>query len=406
MIPTSRLNQQALKLASYLPVSSNPCGEVTYAIPEPQHESQYIGRVDWNQSSKHSLFGRYFFADYSSPAAFDNDLLLTTQRGVADRSQSVTVGDTYSINATTVNSLHATWTRLAITRGPASDFINLTDVGVNMFSAAPNYMDIAVNGYFGGGCGSCAPAILNQDSYQVANDLDMVRGRHHISLGVDLIHYQFNYRNYVIANGSVTFNGGASGDALADFMLGLPSYFEQGNLQPFDGRQSYIGAYVHDNIRLSKRLNVQLGLRWEPYLPEREKYNRMQHFDAAAFAAGTQTNQYVNAPPGLFFPGDPGMPSASAFPRYAIFEPRVGLAWDPTGSGRQTIRVGYGLFYDTMETAYQEDQTGDSPWASTIDLPSPTGGLTNPFQGYPGGNPFPSPSPPIKNQIFPPEGQY
>ena len=59
-----------------------------------------------------------------------------------------------------------------------------------------------------------------------------------------------------------------------------------------------------------------------------------------------------------------------------------------------------------METAYQEDQTGDAPWASTIDLPSPTGGLTNPFSGYPGGNPFPLPSPPVKNQVFPPEGQY
>jgi len=86
VIPTSRLSQQALKLASYLPLSSNPCGEITYAIPEPQRENQYIGRVDWNQSSRHNLFGRYFFADYKSPAAFDNDLLLTTQR---ERSQPV-----------------------------------------------------------------------------------------------------------------------------------------------------------------------------------------------------------------------------------------------------------------------------------------------------------------------------
>ena len=104
VIPTSRFNQQAMKLASYLPVSSDPCGEVTYAIPEPQREEQYIGRVDWNQSAKHSLFGRYFFADYKSPASFNNDLLLTTQRGVLDRSQSATIGDTYSINPTTVNS--------------------------------------------------------------------------------------------------------------------------------------------------------------------------------------------------------------------------------------------------------------------------------------------------------------
>ena len=139
-------------------------------------------------------------------------------------------------------------------------------------------------------------------------------------------------------------------------MLGQPSGFSQGNIQVYDGRQLYFGAYVNDNVRLSKRLNVQLGLRWEPCLPEGEKYNRMQWFEPAAFVAGTHTSQFVNAPPGLFFPGDPGVPSASAFPRYAIFEPRVGLAWDPTGSGRQTIRVGFGIFYDTMETAYQQSR--------------------------------------------------
>ncbi len=405
-IPTTSFNPTALNILKYVPTSSDPCGEITYSIPEPQRETQYIGRVDWNQSSKHNIFGRYFFADYASPASFNNDMLNTTQRGVLDRSQSATIGDTYSINPTTVNSAHATWTRLAITRGPAADYINYTDVGVNMYSNVPNFLNLSVSGYFNGGCGSCAPAVFDQDSYQVADDLDLIRGRHHISVGVDYIRMGFNYRNNVVANGTFNFNGQFSGDALADFLLGVPSNFQQGSVQPFDGRQNSVGAYVHDSFRASKRLTLQLGVRWEPYLPEHEKYNRMQHFDFGAFAAGTQTSQYVNAPPGLFFPGDPGEPSAYTFARPWLFEPRVGIAWDPTGSGRQTIRAGYGLFYDTMATAYQEDQTGDAPWASTVGLPSPAGGLTNPYAGYPGGNPFPTPAPPSKNQIFPAEGQY
>lgn len=406
VIPTSRFNPQALNILKYVPVSSDPCGEITYAIPEPQRETQYIGRVDWNQSAKHNLFGRYFFADYASPAQFDNNLLLTQQRGVLDRAQSATIGDTYSINPTTVNAAHVTWTRLAITRGPASDYINFTDVGVNMYSSVPNFLNLTVNGYFSGGCGTCAPALFDQDSYQAADDIDLIHGRHHFSFGGDWVHMLFNYRNNVVANGSFTFNGQFTGDALADFLLGLPNLFQQGSIQPFDGRQNYIGAYAHDAIRLTKRLNVQLGVRWEPYLAAREKFDRMQHFDEAAFIAGERTSQYVNAPPGLFFPGDPGEPSGYTFNRPWIFEPRIGLAWDPTGSGKQTVRAGFGTFYDLMPTAYQEDQTGDAPWASTVSLPSPAGGLTNPYQGYPGGNPFPTPTPPSKNQVFPAEVQY
>ena len=405
VIPTSRFNEQALNILKYVPTSGNPCGELTFAIPEPQREEQYIGRVDWNQSAKHNLFGRYFFADYRSPASFNKNLLVTTQRGVLDRAQSATIGDTYSINATTVNSAHVTYTRLAITRGPALDDINFSDVGVNMYSPV-NFLNLGISGYFNAGCGTCAPALFDQNSYQLADDIDMIRGRHHFSFGADWVHMQFNYRNNVVANGTFNFNGQFTGDALADFLLGVPDSFVQGNVQPFDGRQNYVGAYVHDAIRLTKRLNVQLGLRWEPYLAAREKFKRMQHFNETAYAAGEKTSQYVNAPPGLFFPGDPGEPSGYTFSRPWMFEPRVGVAWDPKGDGRQTIRAGFGLFYDTMPTAYQEDQTGDAPWASQVSLPSPSGGLTNPWQGYPGGNPFPSPSPPSANQVFPAEVQY
>ena len=113
--------------------------------------------MDWNQSTKNSVSGRYFFADYKSPAFFNNDVLLTQQRGVLDRAQSAILSDTYSISPTTINSAHIAWTRLAITRGPAANFINLTDLGSQIYSNVPNFMDVAINGYFGAGCGTCAP---------------------------------------------------------------------------------------------------------------------------------------------------------------------------------------------------------------------------------------------------------
>lgn len=407
MVPVSMFNQQALNLLKYVPVSSNPCGQVTYSIPEPQRETQYLGRVDWNQSAKNAIFGHYFFADYASPAQFtDANILVAQQRGVLDRSQSAVIGDTYTFSPNVVNSFHVGYTRLAVTRGPASDLINFDTLGVNITQPEPNFLNVNVNGYFTVGCGTCSPSYLRQNNFQFANDLDIVLGRHHISVGGEWVHYRFDLSLGSLANGSFTFNGQSSNDALLDFMLGDPQTFVQGNLQPFDARQNYIGAYIHDVFRMSKNLTVQLGVRWEPYLPGREIDNRMDHFSFPAFAAGTQSSVFVNAPPGLLFPGDPGIPKTFTSDRPWDFEPRAGLAWDPTGNGKQVIRAGYGLFYDTMATAYWEDQTGDAPWGTTINLFNPAGGFTNPFAGYPGGNPFPSPNPPGKNQVFPTAASY
>ncbi len=406
-VPTSLFNQQALNLLKYVPVSGNPCGQVTYAIPEPQRETQYIGRVDWNQSEKNTIFGHYFFADYASPAQFTpSNILLAQQRGVLDRNQSAVIGDTYTFSPNIVNTAHVGYTRLAITRGPAANLINFSNVGVDITQPEKNFLNVYVNGYFNIGCGTCSPSYFRQNNFQFADDLDIVLGRHHISVGGEYVRYRFDLQLGSLANGSFTFNGQSSNDALLDFMLGDPQTFVQGNLQPFNARQNYVGAYVHDVFRLSKTLTVQLGVRWEPYLPGREIDNRMNHFDFAAFAAGTTSSVYVNAPAGLLFPGDAGIPKTFTSDRPWDFEPRAGISWDPTGSGKQVIRAGYGLFYDTMAIAYWEDATGDAPWGTTINLFSPPGGLTNPFLGYPGGNPFPSPNPPSKNQVFPTAASY
>ena len=246
-----------------------------------------------------------------------------------DRSQSVTIGDTYSINPTTVNSFHATWTRLAITRGPASDFINLTDVGVNMFSAAPNYMDISVNGYFGGGCGSCAPAILNQDSYQLANDLDMVRGRHHLSLGVDLIHYQFNYRNYVIANGSVTLTAGPPATRWLISCLGCPAFLSKETCS-----RSMAGRIIlaRTSTIISGLINGSMcSLAALGTFPARAgKIQPDGTFRCGRIRRGYTDKSVCKRSAGTVFPGrSRGYRVPPPFPRYPIFEPRVGPGLGP-----------------------------------------------------------------------------
>ena len=151
-----------------------------------------------------------------------------------------------------------------------------------------DYLALYVHGHFDAGCGTCAPADLTQNNIQLADDVDIALGRHHISAGGEWV----NYRGYVIeigrlAAGEFDFNGQATNDSLVDFMLGLPSIFYQGNMQRYHGRQNYYGAYVHDVFQVTKKVTAQLGVRWEPNLWGQESDMQMQHFNMAAFSAGT-----------------------------------------------------------------------------------------------------------------------
>jgi hypothetical protein len=147
-------------------------------------------------------------------------------------------------------------------------------------------------------------------------------------------------------------------------------------------------------------------VRWEPSLPEHDILARGSHFSMPAFLAGQKSSVYPNAPAGLLFHGDPNTPESYANPNWAGFAPRVGLAWDPSGRGAQSLRASYGIFFDTPETFTARDFGASAPWGNTIALTAPAGGLSDPFLGYPGGNPFPSPYPPNQNAVFPAGGQY
>src|SRR5262249_6043910 len=141
IVPTSLLNPQAVAILKYVPVADNPCGRTTYAGASPEGENQYIGRGDWGISAKHSLFGRFFRANLSNPPApFNNNLLFTNRAGLADLSQSLVIGDTYSFSPSVLNSLRLTGSKAPINRYPQADFINPSTVGININSLAPNFL--------------------------------------------------------------------------------------------------------------------------------------------------------------------------------------------------------------------------------------------------------------------------
>ena len=407
VIPTSRFSPQALALLKYIPTSSDPCGKLLYAVPNASAEDQFLTRADWNVSPRNSIFGRYYFTDYRNPAVYDGkNLLLTTRAGLLDRVQSLVLGDSYSFGGTAVNSIHITWIREQITRGGADGLPTSGDMGLNVAPSPGNTPQFSISGYFSTFCGTCSKAHINSGQWQAADDFNWIKGRHQITFGADYFRRLLNFQVSTQQDPALNFNGSVTGDALADLMIGLPSTFVEGNLTVMNELQHYIGLYVNDKIRMSSRLTVNVGLRWEPYFPVYDTQGRATHFDLASFLAGKKSSVFQNAPAGVFFPGDPGMTNSGTHRHLADFAPRVGIVWDPKGDGRTTIRSAYGIMYD-IQTMQIFDRFGfGPPWASTITLTNPAGGMADPFAGYPGGNPFPQPSPPPANAVFVTAGQY
>ena len=173
-------------------------------------------------------------------------------------------------------------------------------------------------------------------------------------------------------------------------MLGLPNDFSQTNATPDDLRQWIMSFYAQDTFKISPRFTLNFGVRWEPTFSDPDKYGRGTSFSRAGFDAGQHSTVYPNAPAGLFFKGDPGIPDAMWNGHMANFAPRVGLVWNPHGDGRDTLRIGGGILYDVTETWFNERETTNAPIGTNIDTPNPVGGLVKPVAGVSGRKSLPA----------------
>jgi hypothetical protein len=389
-IPVGMLSPIAVALTKYLPVNQAASnGFVTYAIPAPWSQQQPIGRVDWVLSNKHNIYARYNADRYVAPPFFGGNLLLTTAPGNNELAQSATISDNYAFTPTTLNSFHLSFNRIRNNRGPTDTPISWTSLGSPIYSAVPNFLLISsMSGGFTTFCGTCAPGHFNLTSYQLADDVDLIRGRHSMAFGVNLIRIQNNTISGFDENGAPTFDGSFTGAGIADFMLGYMNDFQQTNATPDDLRQWEMSLYAQDSFRVSRNFVLNYGIRWEPTFADPDKYKRGTSFSLPAFLAGQRSTLNPSAPPGLFFPGDPGIPAANWNNHYANFAPRAGLVWDPRGDGKQTLRIGGAILYDSVETWFNERETTNPPYGNDIDVGA-TGTLADPWAIYPGGNPFP-----------------
>jgi len=403
-IPVTQMDPVAYALASkYLPTAAaNQCGTVTYGIPQTGDEQQFIERTDYVLNSKQTIYGRYFWDHWTNPPVLvGQNLLTSTSPGNLELAQEATIGYLYTFGPTLLNTFHVGFNRRRDNRGPTDFPINWTQLGSNMYSAVPNFLLISsMTGGFTTYCGTCAPGHFNLNDFQVADDLNWIKGRHQISFGFNVIRVQNNTISGFDENGAPIFNGSITGLGMADFMLGKISDFQQTNATPDDLRTWVMSYYAQDSFRVNKRLTLNFGLRWEPTFSDPDKYGRGDSFSLSAFLANQHSTLHPTAPAGLFFPGDPGIPSANWNGQKANFAPRVGLVWNPSGEGKDTLRMGGALLYDSTETWFNERETTNPPYGNDIDVG--VAQLSNPWANFAGGNPFPQHG----NLFFPANGIY
>ena len=243
------------------------------------------------------------------------------------------------------------------------------------------------------------PGFSADTSYTWSDAVTWTRGPHTFKAGFlygveqDNSHYAYAPVGTYDLSSSV-----GSGNTFANFLLALPyDYYQYPNGITNYTTKDY-NFFLQDEWRVSRRLSLTYGLRYEYGTPFHEL--RGQTFN---YIQGIQSVVFANAPRGLVFPGDPGAPKGEFFPDKTNFAPRLGFAFDPFGDGKTSIRGGFGMFYDRLRGEAITWNNGVPPFYSasyiyfgggTAPYTSPSPYFAQPYTSTGTPDPFPSTPPP------------
>jgi hypothetical protein len=269
----------------------------------------------------------------------------------------------------------------------------------------PTYLSMPVSSGFTLGSIAGGPDPFGHSSnFGFNDDLSIVRGAHQFAFGANVMRSILWTLSNTFANPVITINGAATGAGLADFLLGNVSQIRQANPNPINIYQNFFGVYAQDTWKLTPKLTMTYGFRWEPFFAMQFKQKDVYSFNLARFYAGQRSTVIPNAPPGFTYPGDPGFHGNAGMPNnYKNIDPRLGLAWDPSGNGKMAFRVGGGIAHDFIRQDLHQNTSTVSPFRLTVVNTSVS--LDDPWRNYPGGNPFPF-NYDKNNPVFTPYGTY
>jgi hypothetical protein len=333
-------------------------GTIVKLTQSPLDAYNFVTRVDYTLSSKNNLYGHFFKDNYERSGSPGN-LEYVRDSNVSDiKNYGITDTHTFSpsfLNEATVSYMDADSFRTAIDRVPPRDMGINIDEGYLGVGYSLNVGNGQMNLSFTG------PERQVYRNWHWKDTMTLVRSAHTFKWG-----YEGQYVNFDLIRGngarSATFTGTRTGVAFADFMLGAFDQVSHGfgaaDSFPILWKQQF---FVQDDWKLTPRITMNVGLRYEPWLPWEQEYGRYTSWEY-----GTQSTVKPDAPRGILFPGDPGVPDKTVEADWNNFAPRVGAAWDVTGNGRTVIRGGYGIYYNHISGT--SVHAAEAPWTGTQQL--------------------------------------
>ena len=379
VIPQRLWSAPAQHLLQYIPAPNNPNGTFsTSAYNETLNDDKGALRMD--ATTRWGMLSAYYFLDGWS----QNNPYPVAQGGAnvpgfnalnSGRAQLVALGDTKTLSSTAVNEFHFSFMRDATDLGqPVGGVgVSLASQGFVVGENTPGIVPLSPKtegvesvdfNNFSIGTNTNQLKQVN-NTFQWRDNFSKVIGTHTVNVGAEFHYDQVNTNPIAQLNGNFIFFGSSTGVDFADFLLGVPSQYNQSQLQAFYGRNKYAGLFAQDSWRLKKNLTLNYGVRWDRIEPWYEKYNQI-----ATFEPGRQSVVFPGAPAGILFPGDPGVPRTVAPPGNLDFAPRIGLAYSPD-SGKTSIRASYGMFYTAIEALTIGISSANAPYGTTYTSPAP-----------------------------------
>ena len=396
IIPSSRIDPAARRFVDeMLPRSPTGLrGPLFFNFPSKTDFEQYLIRVDQKITRDNNLTVRAFWNNNESVSLGSNNIPGFANRPADFITRNYVVSDTHNFSPNLINDFYFSYSSVAEQGGPVSStsFQNL-GVKINpLVRDGQTWMVLITPDFRANGNRVANEA---RSLYQITDKITYVVGKHFLKFGVDIRHGRTDLANGSSGGGFFQFDAQFTRVAFADFLLGLPVVFLQDAGTRQIGRIKEYDFFVQDDFKVSRRLTLNLGLRYEPRIPQYEENGNL-----STIRPGQKSQRYLTAPTGLVFVGDQGVPRGTFDNDLNNFAPRVGFALDIFGDGRTSLRGGYGVFYDNIRWAKDERQATGEPFTRSITINAP-GSFSDPYGASGVVDPFPFDESDINNPNFP-----
>jgi hypothetical protein len=372
-IPSFRFDPIAVKLNQLIQPANSANGTLVATYAAPQDDDQGLIRADY-YAGRHAIDARYNEV-YSRDQKSSGNVPSYERIGDDTWYHTASIGDTLPISPTLLNVTRLAYNRFGGTVSVLTPY-SLHSLGSLLPEfGPPTPSEINVSSRFDIGNTSAAPAILVNQSIDLSESISWIHGAHTFKGGIQYLRLQYLNRSFFQTQGGFTFSGIFTGNSAADFLLGTAQTLAiSAPALEQAGKQNSLYSYFQDDWRISRRLTLNLGLRYELPFPWYQPNDWW-----GSFIPGEKSTVYPTAPTGLVFPGDPGVPRGLVPTPSHNFAPRLGFAWDTFGDGKTAVRGGFGVFYNAITSNIIQNGTQPFRYSYTINAPY---SLVDPLRGY------------------------